>query len=93
MRTLEGALDDYLRELESCFRLDLSGRSVLLDCANGAAFRAGPAAFERFGAEVEAVAVEPDGRNINEGCGSTHVDALAERLQGSERRDRLRVRR
>ena len=83
VRTLEGPLDDYLRELETKFLLDLSGRSVLLDCANGAAFRAGPAAFERFGAEVEAVATEPDGRNINENCGSTHVEALAERLQGS----------
>jgi len=80
VRTLEGALGDYLRELESKFALDLAGRSVLLDCANGAAFRAGPAAFERFGARVEAVAVEPDGRNINENCGSTHIDALAERL-------------
>ena len=83
VRKLEGALDDYLRELETKFSLDLSGRSVLLDCANGAAFRAGPAAFERFGAEVEAVATEPDGRNINENCGSTHVEALAERLQES----------
>jgi phosphoglucosamine mutase len=83
VRTLDGALDDYLRELESKFTLDLSGRSVLLDCANGAAFRAGPAAFERFGATVEAVATEPDGRNINEGCGSTHIEALAERLQAS----------
>jgi phosphoglucosamine mutase len=84
VRTLEGALDDYLRALESAFRLDLSGRKVLLDCANGAAFRAGPAAFERLGAEVEAVAVEPDGRNINEGCGSTNVESLVERLAASE---------
>jgi len=83
VRKLEGALDDYLRELDSSFRLDLTGRAVMLDCANGAAYRAGPAAFERFGATVEAIAVEPDGRNINEGCGSTHVEALAERLQAS----------
>jgi phosphoglucosamine mutase len=83
VRTLEGALGDYLRELESKFSVDLSNRSVLLDCANGAAFRAGPAAFERFGASVEAVAVEPDGRNINENCGSTHIGALAERLRNS----------
>ena len=84
VRPLEGALDDYLRELESAFRLDLSGRRVLLDCANGAAFRAAPAAFERFGATVEAIATEPDGRNINEGVGSTHVESLAKRVQGSE---------
>jgi phosphoglucosamine mutase len=86
VRALEGALEDYLREIDSTFRLDLSGRRVLLDCANGAAFRAAPAAFERFGATVEAIAVEPDGRNINEGCGSTHVDSLAERLASSEAR-------
>ncbi len=83
VRKLEGALDDYLREIESVFRLDLSGRSVLLDCANGAAVRAGPAAFRRFGADVEVIADEPDGRNINENCGSTHIDALAERLSAS----------
>ena len=51
---------------------------VVLDCANGATHRAGPAIFERLGAEVEAIAVEPDGRNINAGCGSTHLEALAE---------------
>ncbi|MGI8462338.1 MAG: phosphoglucosamine mutase [Solirubrobacterales bacterium] len=84
VRTLEGALEDYLREVESVFSLDLTGRSVLLDCANGAAFRAGPTAFERFGATVELVAAEPDGRNINEGCGSTHIDSLAERLAASD---------
>ena len=84
VRTLEGALDDYLRELESCFRLDLSGRRVLLDCANGAAFRAAPAAFARFGAEAEVIGAEPDGRNINEGCGATHTELLAGRIAESE---------
>ncbi len=58
--------------------LDLDGLDVLLDCANGATYRAGPAIFERLGARVTAVAVEPDGRNINAGCGSTHVERLAE---------------
>jgi phosphoglucosamine mutase len=83
IRTLEGALDDYLRELTATFRLDLSNRRVMLDCANGATYRAAPAAFERLGATVEAIASEPDGRNINDGCGSTHVETLAERIQGS----------
>ncbi len=83
IRTLEGALDDYLRELGTAFAVDLSGRKVLLDCANGATYRAAPAAFERLGAEVVAIAAEPDGRNINEGCGSTHVERLAERIGDS----------
>ena len=84
VRELNGGLDDYLRELEAAFRLDLSGRRVVLDCANGAAYRAGPAIFERLGAEVEAIGVEPDGRNINAGCGSTHMEPLAEQVAGSD---------
>ncbi|MFL5898066.1 MAG: phosphoglucosamine mutase [Solirubrobacterales bacterium] len=84
VRELNGGLDDYLRELQAFFPLDLSGRRIVLDCAHGATFRAAPAIFERLGAEVEAIGVEPDGRNINAGCGSTHVEALAERVAGSE---------
>ncbi len=77
VRELQGGLEDYLRELQACFPLDLTGVRVALDCANGAAYRAAPAIFERLGAEVEAIAVEPDGRNINDGCGSTHLELLA----------------
>ncbi|HYH54928.1 MAG TPA: phosphoglucosamine mutase [Solirubrobacterales bacterium] len=84
VRELDGGLEDYLRELQAAFPLDLSGRRVLLDCANGATYRAAPMIFERLGAEVEAIAVEPDGRNINAGCGSTHVDSLAERVAATE---------
>ncbi len=81
IRTLHGAGGDYLRELELHFgELDLSGRRVLLDCANGATHRVAPEIFRRLGADVEAIAVEPDGRNINDGVGSTHVEALAERV-------------
>jgi phosphoglucosamine mutase len=84
VRELNGGLDDYLRELESSFSLDLSGRKVVLDCANGATFRAAPAIFERLGAEVETIGVDPDGRNINAGCGSTHMELLSERVAASE---------
>jgi phosphoglucosamine mutase len=81
VRELHGAAGDYLRELELRFRdLDLAGRRVLLDCANGAAYRVAPEAFRRLGADADAVGVEPDGRNINEGCGSTHVERLASRV-------------
>jgi phosphoglucosamine mutase len=83
IRTLEGALNDYLRELASTFEIDLGGRKVLLDCANGAGSRAAPAAFERLGASVETIATEPDGRNINEGCGAIHPDHLAARMEAS----------
>jgi phosphoglucosamine mutase len=84
VRELNGGLDDYLRELESAFGLDLSGRKVVLDCANGATHLAGPAIFERLGAEVETIGVEPDGRNINAACGSTHMGLLAEKVAGSD---------
>ena len=82
VRALHGAGGDYLRELQSRFAdLDLSGRSVLLDCANGATHRVAPEIFRRLGARVEAIAVEPDGRNINDGVGSTHIGSLAERMR------------
>ncbi len=84
VRELNGGLDDYLRELEAAFPLDLSGRRVVLDCANGAAHRAAPAIFERLGAEIEVIGAEPDGRNINAGCGSTHLEPLSERVSGSD---------
>jgi len=84
VRELNGGLEDYLRALEAAFPLDLSGQTVMLDCANGATFAAAPAIFERLGATVEAVATEPDGRNINDGCGSTHLGLLADRVASSE---------
>jgi phosphoglucosamine mutase len=84
VRELNGGLEDYLRELQSAFVLDLSGRRVVLDCAHGATFEAAPAIFERLGAEVETIGIEPDGRNINAGCGSTHIEALAARVASSD---------
>jgi phosphoglucosamine mutase len=84
-RALRGAADDYVRELELRFKdLDLSGKRILLDCANGAAYRVGPEIFRRLGAEVEVVADEPDGRNINAACGSTHIDGLAETMAAGD---------
>jgi phosphoglucosamine mutase len=81
LRELHGAPADYLRELEARFAdLDLHGTKVLLDCANGATHRVAPEIFRRLGAQVDAVAVEPDGRNINRDCGSTHIENLAEHL-------------
>ena len=83
VRELNGGAEDYLRALEAAFPLDLSGVKVALDCANGATHRVAPAIFERLGAEVDAVGVEPDGRNINDGCGSTHLDFLAKHIASS----------
>ena len=84
VRELNGGLEDYLRALELAFPLDLTGRRVVLDCANGATHRAAPAIFEWLGASVETIAAEPDGRNINAGCGSTHMEGLSERVAASD---------
>jgi len=82
IRELRGAPEDYLRELHVRFReLDLEGVDVLLDCANGATYQVAPEIFRRLGASVSVIADAPDGRNINAGCGSTHIDALAERVR------------
>ena len=58
----------------------LSGMRMVLDCANGAAYQLGPELFRSLGADVVAIAVEPDGRNINAGCGSLHLEGLQKRV-------------
>jgi phosphoglucosamine mutase len=82
VRELRGTHEDYLRELHTRFQdLDLTGIDVLLDCANGATHHVAPEIFRRLGAQVSVIADAPDGRNINSGCGSTHVEALAEHVK------------
>jgi phosphoglucosamine mutase len=85
IRPFDGALEDYLGQLHGRFSgLDLSGLRVLLDCANGATFRAAPEIFRRLGADVTVLAEEPDGVNINLQCGSTHLDGVIERIASGE---------
>jgi phosphoglucosamine mutase len=83
VRQLEGAFDDYIRELRTAFQLDLAGMRIALDCANGATHRAAPAIFRALGAELELTGTEPDGQNINAECGSTHPEALIELVRSS----------
>ena len=72
-------LDPYFRHLlENAPYLD--GMRVALDCAHGASYAIAPQLFAKIGARVEVLNVEPDGRNINVDCGSTHPDALARRV-------------
>jgi phosphoglucosamine mutase len=85
VRELHGAAGDYLRELEARFAgLRLDGVRVLLDCANGATHRVAPEIFRRLGAGVDAIGVEPDGRNINLECGSTHMERLLGLMEGHD---------
>jgi phosphoglucosamine mutase len=70
------ALSVYLDHLLVATPHPLDGLHVVVDCAHGAASVAAPRAYERAGARVTALAAEPDGWNINEGVGSTHLDGL-----------------
>ena len=71
------AATSYVEYLLGSIEVDLSGLRVVVDCANGAASKVSPEALRRAGAEVIAIHASPDGWNINEGCGSTHLDVLA----------------
>jgi phosphoglucosamine mutase len=67
----------YIEFCKSTFgEKNLHGIKLVVDCAHGAAYKVAPAIFEELGAEVEVIGNKPNGLNINDGCGSTHLDAL-----------------
>src|SRR5205823_504979 len=70
------ATDSYLEHITERFGSDLSRLRVAVDCANGAYSAIAPKAFESVGASVTAVGAEPDGTNINLGCGATDLSLL-----------------
>ena len=70
------ATDSYLEHITERFGSDLSGLRLAVDCANGAYSAIAPKAFEQLGASVTAVAADPDGTNINLGCGATDLSLL-----------------
>jgi phosphoglucosamine mutase len=74
---------DYVRHLEGVVSPDgrLQGLRLLLDCANGAATAIAPEVFRHHGATVETLGASPDGKNINLGCGSLHLEGLAARVR------------
>ncbi|MCL2781192.1 MAG: phosphoglucosamine mutase [Actinomycetia bacterium] len=77
IRAAEQPGEHYLRHLLAAVPVRLDGISVVADCANGAASAVAPELYRRAGADVTALAADPDGININDGVGSTHIDALA----------------
>lgn len=74
----EDALEDYIEFLTKSIDNRLDGLKVVIDCANGAAYKAAPSAIFNLGAELCVIHNEPDGTNINKNCGSTHIEELAE---------------
>jgi phosphoglucosamine mutase len=77
-------LSFLLKSLPEGFSLD--GMRIVLDCANGATHQIAPTVFEKLGGEAKVLFAEPDGKNINEGCGSQHPETLAKEVieTGSE---------
>ena len=78
---LDGAADRYARHVVQGFGSDLAGLRIGVDCANGAFSAIAPDVFRELGAEVTAIGVEPDGSNINVGCGATDLVALSHKVR------------
>jgi len=78
-KRIDDAIGRYVVFLKSLFprELTLDGLTVVVDCAHGAAYQVAPAVFEELGARVVALNVDPDGRNINHGCGAVHPESMA----------------
>ncbi|MBB4838159.1 phosphoglucosamine mutase [Sphingomonas kyeonggiensis] len=84
-RRVEDARGRYIHFAKSTFpeELTLDGLKIVVDCANGAAYQVAPSALWELGAEVIAIGVTPNGKNINDGVGSTAPDTLCETVVGS----------
>jgi phosphoglucosamine mutase len=74
-------LEAYVEHLVTCAEARLDGMRIVVDCANGAAYRLAPQALKLLGAEVHAINTESDGANINMGCGATHPEVVAEAVR------------
>jgi len=72
----DSAREKYLKHLLSSVKTPLKGLKIVVDCANGASSTVSPEAYRRAGAEVIAIFDAPDGWNINDGCGSTHLEQV-----------------
>ncbi len=80
---IDDAAGRYIEFCKSTFpgELNLKGMKLVIDCANGAAYHIAPHVFHELGAEVIAIGVHPDGRNINDGCGATAPTSLIEKVK------------
>ena len=80
----EAAKERYITHLLSTIYTKLTGLKVIVDCANGAASTVAPTVYERAGATVTAISATPTGWNINENCGSTHLDNLISEVKKAD---------
>src|SRR6478672_1025023 len=81
LRDADDAAERYLAHLLQAVPGRLDGVRVVVDCAHGAASSVAPELYRRAGAQVTAIAAEPDGLNINDGCGSTHLEGLVSEVR------------
>lgn len=82
-RRIDDAAGRYIEYCKSSFPISqtLAGLKIVVDCANGAAYKTAPAVFAELGAQVTAICDRPDGFNINRNCGSTHLELLKTRVR------------
>lgn len=82
-RRIDDAPGRYITHVKQAFPSgrDLSGLRIVIDCAHGAAYRIAPTVLEELGATVVAYGIEPDGSNINDGCGATHPELLCAKVR------------
>jgi phosphoglucosamine mutase len=82
-KRIDGVQDRYIEfaKLTLPRAIDLSGLRVVIDCANGAAYKVAPGALWELGADVISIGVEPDGMNINKDCGSTELNAICHKVR------------
>ncbi|MEG0942935.1 MAG: phosphoglucosamine mutase [Angelakisella sp.] len=78
--SMEGAIEEYISHLVSTISVDVTGLRVLVDCSNGSACATAPALFARLGCHADIINANPDGKNVNNACGSTHVELLSEQV-------------
>lgn len=85
VKRLDDAPGRYIEFCKGSFpyELDLKGLRIVVDCANGATYHVAPSVFHELGAEVIAIANQPDGFNINEGCGATHPSLMVETVRAN----------
>ncbi len=82
-KRIDGVQDRYIEFAKRTLprAIDLSGLRVVIDCANGAAYKVAPGALWELGADVISIGVEPDGFNINKDCGSTDLNAISHKVR------------